>query len=89
MKTNKDYILRKFAGEVILVPSGEASRVFNSLITLNIPMTFIWEHIDECKDEEELVAKVLDAFEVDEETARKDVYGFLKEARMVGMVVDE
>ena len=38
---------------------------------------FIWKNLDESKSKEELVDKIMDEFEVDEETARTDVEGFV------------
>ena len=70
MNLNKDFILRNIAGESILVATGSATQDFNGMITLNEVATFILENIDECETEEVLVEKVLEEFEIDEETAR-------------------
>ena len=72
MKRNTDFMLRDIAGEVILVPTGAATQQFNGMITLNEVAAFIWKNLDESKSKEELVDKIMDEFEVDEETARTD-----------------
>ena len=77
MKFNEEFVLRKIAGDVVIVPTGEASQYFNGLITLNRVGAFIWEQAVACESRGEVIEKVLDAFEVDEETAQKDVNGFL------------
>ena len=41
MKTNKDFMLRKIAGESILVATGEATQRFNGMITLNEVELFV------------------------------------------------
>lgn len=87
MNLNKDFILRNIAGESILVATGSATQDFNGMITLNEVATFILENIDECEREEVLVGKVLEEFEVDEETARSDVREFLNQAIKFGIVV--
>ena len=74
MKRNTDFMLRDIAGEVILVPTGAA---------------FIWKNLDESKSKEELVDKIMDEFEVDEETARTDVEGFVGALYEHGLVLDE
>ena len=78
MNLNKDFILRNIAGESILVTTGSATQDFNGMITLNEVATFILENIDECEREEVLVGKVLEEFEVDEETAKSDMEEFLE-----------
>ena len=87
MNLNKDFILRNIAGESILVATGSATQDFNGMITLNEVATFILENIDECEREEVLVEKVLEEFDIDEETARSDVREFLNQAIKFGIVV--
>ncbi len=86
MKRNKNFILRKVAGESILVPAGEATKNFNGLFSPNRTAVFIWEHIDEVTDTEEMVRLVLEHFDVEEETARTDVEGLIKEMKLLGFV---
>jgi len=82
MKRNTDFMLRDIAGEVILVPTGAATQQFNGMITLNEVAAFIWKNLDESKSKE-------DEFEVDEETARTDVEGFVGALYEHGLVLDE
>lgn len=89
MKINKDYVLRNVAGDKVIVPTGEASQKFNGLITLNEVGAFIWEHVEKVKDEEEMVAFILDNYEVEEVLARKDVYGFLQMLKIQGILMED
>ena len=77
MKRNPDLILRNIAGEVLLVPTGAMAQQFNGMITLNEVAAFLWENLEEVASREEMVQKVLDEFEVDQETAAADVNGFI------------
>ena len=86
MKRNKNFILRKIAGESIIVPTGEAAKKFNGLFSPNRVATFVWEHIDEVADTEEMIRLVLEHFDVDEETARTDVEGLIRELILMGFV---
>ena len=88
MKRNTNFILREIAGENILVATGEAAQIFNGMITLNDVASFIWKNIDECKTVDKLIASILDEFDIDEETARKDVESFTTELIRMGMVVE-
>lgn len=87
MNLNKDFILRNIAGESILVATGSATQDFNGMITLNEVATFILENIDECGTEEVLVDKVLEEFDIDEETAISDVRQFLDQAIKLGIIL--
>ena len=87
MNLNKDFILRNIAGESILVATGSATQDFNGMITLNEVATFILENIDECETEEVVVEKVLEEFEIDEETAKNDVREFLDQATKFGIIL--
>ena len=89
MKTHPDFILRQIAGENILVPCGEAAKRLNGLINLNSTATFIWQNLNDAKDLDELTARVMENFEIDEETARRDVNGLTAELILMGMVLTE
>lgn len=88
MRTNKEYILREIAGESVLVPTGSASQKLNGMIRLTESAAFIWKQVDTAADLEEIIAKVQDEYEVDEETARRDTYGFLCELYIRDIVQD-
>lgn len=88
MKTNKEYMLREIAGETVLVPTGSASQKLNGMIRLTESAAFIWKQVDTAADLEEIVARVQDEYEVDEDTARRDIYGFLRELYVRGIVQD-
>lgn len=88
MKRNKDFILRNIAGENILVATGEAAQIFNGMITLNDVASFIWSNIDECETVENLIESILKEFDIDRETAKKDVEGFTTELIKMGMVIE-
>lgn len=89
MKTNPDFILRQIAGENILVPCGEAAKRINGLINLNSTAAFIWKNLDEVQNLDELAARVMEEFEVDGETAERDVKGLTRELAMLGMVLED
>ena len=88
MKTNKEYMLREIAGEAVLIPTGSASQKLNGMIELTDSAAFIWKQVDTAKDLEEIVARVREEYEVEEETARRDIYGFLRELYIRGIVQD-
>ena len=88
MKRNSDFMLRDIAGEVVLVPTGQATQQFNGLITLNEVAAFIWKNLDEAGTREQLVKMILDEFEVDQKTAEADVDGFINALKEQEMIVE-
>ena len=77
MKRNDNYIVRKIAGETLLVPTGAAAREFSGLITLNELGAFIWEHLNEAADAQDLAKMIAAEYEVDPATAQADAQEFL------------
>lgn len=82
-------MIREIADETVLVATGQASQNFNGMISINEVGSFILHNIEECKDEDELVSKTLDEFEVGENTAREDVREFVDQLIKIGVVVQD
>lgn len=77
MKLKSTIILRKIAGETILVPVGEDAVRVNGLITVNEVGALICEQLKEERMVEALVAAVTAQFDVDAQTARADIASFI------------
>ncbi len=77
MKLKSTIILRKIAGETILVPVGEDAVRVNGLITVNEVGALICEQLKEERTVDALVAAVTAQFDVDAQTARTDIASFI------------
>lgn len=86
MRIVKEFILREIAGECVLIPTGMTTQEFNGLITLSDTAKYIWENMEKVDSLEEMVKKITDEYEVDEETARRDVIGFISQMLQIGFV---
>lgn len=86
MKIVKEFILRNIAGECVLVPTGATTQEFNGLITMSDTAKFIWENIEKVDGFNELVEKMLEEYEIDEETAVYDAHRFVQELVSNGFV---
>lgn len=87
MVISKDYMLREIAGDYVVVPTGRAVFQFMGLITLNEVGAFLWERLQkQSYTEEQLTQMVCQAYEVDSETAGKDVGEFLQALRSRGVL---
>ena len=86
MKIVKDFVLREIGGEAVLVPTGETSQELNGMITMTDTAKFIWTHLEEAESLEALTGKLLETYEVDEETARRDTAGMIQAMLDHGMI---
>lgn len=77
MKVKKDFIARKVGDSDIVVATGKAVKHFNGYITLNETGRFLWDLLAKDVAEESLVEKLLEEYDVDRETAARDVKNFL------------
>ena len=74
MKLVEGFKLRKLGREYIVVGEGLKQVNFNKMISLNETAAYLWEEVAGKEfTKEDLVKLLLDRYEVDEETAAKDV----------------
>lgn len=78
MKIIKDFVLREIGGEAVLVPTGVTSQAFNGMISMTDTAKFIWTHLEQAESLEELTQMILDTYEVDEDTAKRDTAGMIQ-----------
>lgn len=78
MKFKKEFIEREIVGETVLIPTGETAAHFNGLISVNELGRFIWDNYENAKDEDDLLQKILDEYEVAKEVAKVDLDEFLQ-----------
>ena len=86
MKINDGFMLRNVAGKNIVVAVGEASMDFDGLISLNETGAFLWKILEDGADYETLLNKLLDEYDIDEATAKRDIDAFIKRASDEGFL---
>ncbi len=88
MKIKEGFIRKTIAGSEVVLAVGKAAEQFNGTITLNGSGKLLWELLEAGCEQSDLVQKILDAYEIDEETARADVERFLSGLRKYS-ILDE
>ena len=86
MKIKDGFILREVAGSYLVVAVGNAVKEFGGIVNLNETGAFLWRLLEKSSTEPEMVDAILNEYEVDRETAEKDVKAFvekLTEAKLV------
>jgi hypothetical protein len=72
-------VTRKTGNEYVLVPITNNIADMNSIYTLNETGAFIWEHIDGERSINGIINELMSEFEIDADTAKKDVMLFLED----------
>jgi hypothetical protein len=71
------FVAREVGNELIIVPlSGNVAQM-NELFTMNETAKFIWENINDKTGIEDIENAMTDTFDIDKETAKKDILVFL------------
>lgn len=81
MRIVPGFIVRQIADQIVAIPSGESARALSGLVALNGSGRFLFDLLQAPRTEEELVAAMLEAYDVDDATARADVSEFLTALR--------
>ena len=81
MKIRKELLKREVGGEAFLVPLGKTVYDSNGLFVLTELGAFIWDLLPQAETEEEILQNILQEYEVEEATARKDLTQFLDKLR--------
>ncbi|MBO5613272.1 MAG: PqqD family protein [Prevotella sp.] len=87
MQVKSGFKLNEVCGQTFLVPMGESNIDFSKLIALNESSLLLWKRMSEGEfTTDDLVKTLLDEYEVDEATARKDVEAIVEQFKSEGVV---
>lgn len=81
MTVKKELVLRELMGENVLVPHGKTVFENNGLFMLTETAAFIWKILPEAKNENEIISRVLEEYNVSKSEAENDVVSFLSKLR--------
>ncbi len=77
------FVARQVAEELVIVPlSGNVAQM-NELFTLNETGKFIWDNVSEDKTPVQISALMTEQFDIDVQTAQRDVETFLKQMEIL------
>lgn len=87
MKVSGEMILREIAGEFILIPVGQTALKVHGMISLTESGMLLWKKLQDDCSEADLVDTILGEYEIDRETAIKDVQAFLEKLDDIGILI--
>ena len=88
MKIVPGFVVREVGGKTLAIATGATAKKFHGMITLSGSGKEIFEALREETTEEKIVDKLLAIYDVDRETAAKDVARFVAELRKAGLLLE-
>ena len=87
MRFKKGYRLRSLGQEFILVAEGLEAVDFSRMISMNESAAFLWKEVeDKDFDAEILITLLTDNYDIERETAQKDVNALLASWSAAGLI---
>lgn len=86
MELKLQLVKRDVAGDIILVPVGDASLKIKGLITLNETASVLWDALPQADSAEQLADALENEFAADRETLLRDAEDFLESIRKLGII---
>lgn len=86
MKIKDNFVLKKIAGSYVVVPVRTRAVDFSGIIKLSESGAFLWRLLEKGADKEELIAKMLEEYAVDEATAAADIDRFITKLREADLI---
>lgn len=87
MKTKKGFNLRQVCGENVIVAEGAENIDFSSIISMNESSAYLWNSIQGKEfDKNNLVELLTQEYEVDADTAAKDVEASVAQWMKAGII---
>lgn len=88
MKFKYEFVIRQIVGEYVLVPVGEGALSFSGMITTSEVGAFICDELRQEVTRDQLLAKLTETYDVDEQTAKQDLDEFLDLLRKYKLLVE-
>ena len=86
MKACEGFILRNLVGEYVLMHVDENIGKFRGTVLMNEVSAFVWEKMQTSVTRDELLAGILENYEIDEKTAGSDLDRLLSELERLGII---
>lgn len=87
MKTKKGFNLRQVCGENVIVAEGAENIDFSSIISMNESSAYLWNSIQDKEfGKNNLVELLTQEYEVDADTAAKDVEALVAQWMKAGII---
>ena len=86
MRIKEGFVLREVAGQAMVIATGEASKEFHGMVKLNESGKIIWKGLMDGLTEQEIVAKLMEKYDVTSEKASVDVKTLVAKMKEAGFL---
>jgi hypothetical protein len=85
-QANEEFVSRKIADEVVLIPTGNAAAQFNGMLELNESCQFVWNELQTPHTVYDAVLTAKKSFTDSNGTIEKDVNDYVEESLKYGLL---
>lgn len=86
MKLKEGFIVKKIAGDYLVVPTGDNIVDFAVAVSLNETGAFLWEQLKDETTVEKLAEALSKEYEIDKETAKTDALDYVNLLKSHGFI---
>lgn len=86
MRIKKGFVMRKVAGNAVVIATGEASKSFHGMVRLNATGADIWQGVADGLDENAIAERLAEEYEVEKDKAYEDVVATVKKMKEAGFI---
>ena len=86
MKLKSEFELIRVADEYMIVPVGKEASLFRGIVILNQEAALIAEKLKENCNLDNLISSLIEEFDVEQDTAEKDISQFIIELTNLGVI---
>ncbi len=77
LKVKNGFVIRKIGPQTVAVPVGKLTGEIHGVVALTESGALLWEKLTQGAEKDALVFALLNEYEIDEETASRDVDDFI------------
>lgn len=88
MRIKDHFVLREVAGEAVAVTAGNSEGAFWGMVQMNETGVFIWNCLQENTSREAILEKMLEKYDIDAQTAQRDLDLVLERFREHGLLIE-
>lgn len=87
MKIKEGFVIREIGGEILGVATGRAADDFRGMLILNETAREIWNGLEAGKSEEDILKQIVENYDVEEETAKRDMKNVIEKMKEAGILI--
>ena len=85
MKIKKGFVIQEVAGQWVAVATGAAAKEFTGIVKLNATAAHVWKGLEQGQTREQVIAGLVEAYDVNEQTAAGDVDALCQQLVQAGI----